>query len=76
MSMSKRAGAEVGMAGAAAMLAGSILATTGSETGLILAGILALVGVVLFGVGLGIAGHPSVIAQQKSDRVPDELNAF
>lgn len=76
MSMSKRTAGEVGLVGALLMMIGSALATTGSETRLNLGMVLALFGVVLLGVGLVIAGHPQAAAQQKSERIPDELNAF
>lgn len=46
------------------------------EAMLTLGVILALLGVVLLGVSLVIAGHTAVAAQRKSDRIPDEINAF
>lgn len=76
MSMSKRASGEVGLAGAVVMFVGSALATTGSESTLLLAVVLALVGVVFLGVGLVIAGHTTSPTRRQTERIPDELNAF
>lgn len=76
MSMSKRTAGEIGLAGVVVMFAGSALATAGGESTIILSVLLALVGLVLLGVGLVIAGHPATSTRPRSERLPDELNAF